>query len=118
MNILRYRKLALYLIFYYFLVCCPVVSGSGVRPADSHQLAIKPFGSDWPDGPGSEITAAICNTCHSLAIVKQQKQTKEGWKELLEWMEEEQGMPELGENEDLVLDYLTRQFGLQTSTPK
>lgn len=62
-----------------------------------------------PDAPGREEVFAYCGACHSMQLVVQQGQTRSGWSELLAWMYEEQGMPELEpEEEKLVLDYLAK----------
>ena len=65
-----------------------------------------------PPGPGREEVFDYCVACHSLAIVKQQGLSREAWDETLDWMVEEQGMPELDpEEHELVLDYLTHFYG-------
>ena len=70
------------------------------------------FGDDWPPGPGQAETGVLCNSCHSLAIVKQQQLSRETWDKLLVWMVEEQGMAEQSpERRDLILDYLATNFG-------
>ncbi len=62
-----------------------------------------------PDAPGREEVVAYCAACHSLKLVVQQGQTREGWAELLEWMYDEQEMAELEPDEEkLVLDYLAK----------
>jgi len=72
-----------------------------------------PFGERWPEGEGRELTGAWCGGCHSLNLVRQQGQTREGWDELLVWMTEKQNMPPLeGERRSLVLDYLAANFGI------
>ncbi|MCB1739423.1 MAG: cytochrome c family protein [Gammaproteobacteria bacterium] len=72
-----------------------------------------PFGGDWPQGPGRELTGFTCQACHSLAIVKQQGLPRSRWDELLDWMVEEQEMDPLQPQErTLVLDYLTAHFGV------
>lgn len=69
------------------------------------------FGPDWPAGPGQAETGRQCNACHSLAIVKQQKLTRERWDQLLSWMVSEQGMPQPApELRALILDYLATHF--------
>ncbi len=71
------------------------------------------FGSDWPPGQGRELTGHVCNACHSLAIVKQQGLSRDSWDELLDWMVEEQGMDELGdEQRQQILNFLATHFGL------
>ncbi len=81
------------------------------------------FGVDSEDwgglaaGPGREEVYYICQACHSLAIVLQQRLTRASWEETLEWMVEEQGMPE-PEPEELsaILDYLGSR--LNPDTPR
>jgi cytochrome c len=70
------------------------------------------FGPDWPAGPGQAEAGVLCNVCHSLAIVKQQRLTRDVWDGLLDWMVEEQGMPEqTPERRLLILEYLATHFG-------
>jgi cytochrome c2 len=65
-----------------------------------------------PPGPGREEVFYTCQACHSLKIVVQQGLTRHSWDETLVWMVEEQGMPELEEEErDLILDYLAEHYG-------
>lgn len=67
---------------------------------------------DLPPGPGREEVFYLCAACHSLAIVKQQGLDRVDWDETLDWMVEEQGMPELEPDErTLLLDYLTAHYG-------
>lgn len=74
--------------------------------------SIDAFGDDWPQGVGRNETGFTCNSCHSLAIVKQQGLSRGDWDDLLVWMVEEQGMPELSpQARDRVLDFLARNFG-------
>lgn len=68
-----------------------------------------------PDEPGREEVAIYCGACHSLMIVVQQGLDRESWDKLLVWMVEEQGMPELEEDErKLILDYLADHVGPDT----
>lgn len=63
------------------------------------------------DAPGVEKTYAYCTPCHSEMIVAQQGKTREHWAELLEWMTEEQGMPEIEEPDlSTILDYLAANY--------
>lgn len=65
-----------------------------------------------PRNDGVDLVAGYCGSCHSLAIVMQQRQTADGWTYLLDWMEEKQGMPPLaGDDRAAILSYLTREFG-------
>jgi cytochrome c len=70
------------------------------------------FGPGWPAGPGQAETGELCNSCHSLAIVKQQRLSRETWDKLLTWMVEKQGMAaQSPERRALMLDYLVQHFG-------
>ena len=65
-----------------------------------------------PRTEGYETVYGLCGACHSLRIVMQQHATLERWSELLLWMTEKQGMPQLSdEDEALVAAYLAEHFG-------
>ncbi len=65
-----------------------------------------------PEGAGKEEAFYSCHACHSFNLVRQQRQSRKHWDELLDWMVEEQGMSELdSEDRDLILDYLSTYFG-------
>jgi cytochrome c len=70
---------------------------------------------DWdglPPGPGREEVYYLCQPCHSLALVKQQGLSRQMWDTSLDWMVEEQGMPEPDpEERRLLLDYLSTWYG-------
>jgi|GEM_PF-1750096 len=79
-------------------------SASAFDPGDDY------FG--LPRTEGYETVYAYCGACHSLRIVMQQHVTPERWSEILIWMSEKQGMPELPpEDAAIVLDYLSEHFG-------
>ena len=64
-----------------------------------------------PRTDGAESVSLFCGSCHSLAIVMQQRQTPEGWRYLLDWMVDKQGMAPLSAvNNDLIHSYLSREF--------
>jgi cytochrome c len=70
------------------------------------------FGPNWPAGPGQAEAGVLCNSCHSLAIVKQQRLSRDTWDKLLTWMVEKQGMAKQApEQRQLILDYLVQHFG-------
>jgi cytochrome c len=51
---------------------------------------------DWgglPPGQGREEVFYLCQACHSLKTVLQQRLSRDVWDETLVWMIEEQGMP-------------------------
>ena len=66
-----------------------------------------------PPGEGREAVFNTCQACHSLAIVKQQGLSRKSWDETLDWMIEEQGMPEPEpEEREQLLTYLSGTFGI------
>lgn len=80
-----------------------------------------PAGAQWdpsdeweglPEGEGREEVFYNCIACHSSAIVQQQRLDRRTWDEVLVWMVDDMGMPEMPEDEhELVLDYLVEHFG-------
>ena len=79
------------------------------------QAQDNPFGVNWPQEEGRNLTDAWCGGCHSLNLVKQQGLTRGGWDVLLNWMSEKQKMPPLhGEQRSTVLDYLAANFGVDS----
>lgn len=59
---------------------------------------------------GYEIVNGTCSACHSISLVTQNSATREGWKDLIVWMQETQKLWDLGENEELILDYLEKNY--------
>lgn len=52
-----------------------------------------------------------CGACHSLELVKQNRATKEGWKDIITWMQETQKLWDLGVQEETILRYLSKNYG-------
>ncbi len=66
---------------------------------------------DLPPGEGRELTYASCSGCHSMMLVQQQGLSREAWKDTLDWMVAEQGMPEPPPAlREQILDYLAQVF--------
>ncbi|MCI4669250.1 MAG: monoheme cytochrome C [Bacteroidia bacterium] len=57
------------------------------------------------------LVKTTCTACHSSKLVLQNRATREGWKEMIVWMQETQKLWDLGENEDKILDYLAKYQG-------
>ncbi|MHA6248280.1 hypothetical protein ACXYMU_10115 [Pontibacter sp. CAU 1760] len=51
-----------------------------------------------------------CISCHSLDLVKNKRATREGWLSTIRWMQQTQGLWDLGENEAPIIEYLTRNY--------
>jgi len=59
---------------------------------------------------GWEVVRGTCTACHSAKLVTQNRATREGWASMIAWMQETQGLWELGEQEDIILDYLATNY--------
>ena len=57
-----------------------------------------------------QLVRGICTACHSAKLVTQNRATREGWKEMILWMQATQGLQDLGENEKPILDYLAKHY--------
>lgn len=60
---------------------------------------------------GFDIVRSQCTACHSGKLVTQNRATREGWEEMIRWMQRTQGLWPLGANEPIILDYLARHYG-------
>ena len=51
-----------------------------------------------------------CISCHSPKLISQNRSTRAGWKQMIIWMQETQGLHDLGEEQAFVLDYLSKNY--------
>jgi len=59
---------------------------------------------------GFDIVRASCTTCHSAKLVTQNRATEEGWRQMIRWMQETQGLWDLEEKEPIILKYLSTHY--------
>lgn len=59
---------------------------------------------------GFDIVRGTCTACHSAKLVTQNRATREGWAHMIDWMQETQGLWDLGKNEAIILDYLAKHY--------
>lgn len=59
---------------------------------------------------GFDIVRGTCTACHSAKLVTQNRATREGWTEMIRWMQAKQGLWDLGPNEPVILDYLAANY--------
>jgi hypothetical protein len=59
---------------------------------------------------GFDIVRGTCTACHSAKLVTQNRATREGWEQMIRWMQETQGLWDLGKNEDAILTYLAQNY--------
>jgi len=57
-----------------------------------------------------QIIIGSCTSCHSAKLITQNKATREGWKGMIKWMQATQGLPDLGKNEPVILNYLAKYY--------
>ena len=57
-----------------------------------------------------ELIKGTCTSCHSAKLITQNRATREGWTEMIRWMQETQGLWELGSNEKIIVDYLAEYY--------
>lgn len=68
--------------------------------------------------PGFEEVRQTCTVCHSPMLITQNKANREGWLEMIRWMQKNQGLRQLEpELEKTILDYLSTNYG-QTTTSR
>ena len=72
-----------------------------------------------PEGPGREVTFYVCTPCHSTAVIRRSGLTRPQWDDLMDWMVQRQGMPELNpELRRTVVDYLAQAFPPRRAAPR
>jgi hypothetical protein len=59
---------------------------------------------------GFDLVRGTCTACHSAKLVTQNRATREGWTEMIRWMQAKQGLWDLGVNEPIILDYLAANY--------
>ena len=62
------------------------------------------------DAPGLQETVNNCTTCHSAKLVMQNRMSSERWHATIRWMQETQNLWDLGENEDIIVNYLVTNY--------
>jgi hypothetical protein len=64
---------------------------------------------------GCQEVMTTCGACHSLDLVTQNRATRDGWKDIIVWMQETQKLWDLGPQEDVILDYLAKNYAPENS---
>ena len=57
-----------------------------------------------------DVVRGNCTACHSGKLIAQNRATREGWQQMIRWMQETQGLWDLGKNEPKILDYLATHY--------
>lgn len=59
---------------------------------------------------GFPLVLGNCISCHSAKLITQNRATREGWQEMIHWMQQSQGLGDLGKLEEPILDYLATHY--------
>ncbi len=59
---------------------------------------------------GFDLVRGTCTSCHSAQLITQNRATREGWLQMIRWMQQTQGLWDLGVNESQILDYLSKHY--------
>jgi hypothetical protein len=59
---------------------------------------------------GFDAVRKNCTGCHSPKLITQNRATREGWHQMIRWMQETQGLWDLGRYESTILDYLAEHY--------
>jgi hypothetical protein len=68
------------------------------------------------DAEGLFIVVNNCTNCHSAKLVTQNRMTAERWNATIEWMQETQNLWDLGENQEVIVNYLVTNYPPKKST--
>ena len=66
-----------------------------------------------PPGDGVDLVLENCTACHSTEIIRENRMSRKAWDETITWMQEKQGLWELGKDRKIILDYLSKAQGLE-----
>ena len=64
----------------------------------------------FAEGEGLTTVINNCTNCHSAKLVTQNRMTKEQWQATIHWMQETQNLWDLGDNEEIILNYLATHY--------
>ncbi|MBL4715287.1 MAG: monoheme cytochrome C [Bacteroidia bacterium] len=59
---------------------------------------------------GYKMVKQQCISCHSSKLIIQNRATKEGWTNIIQWMQETQNLWDLGKNEEIIVNYLAKNY--------
>jgi len=60
--------------------------------------------------PGFETVSTHCTVCHSSMLITRSRATRDGWRAMIRWMQETQGLWSLGDKEEEILHYLATNY--------
>jgi hypothetical protein len=81
-----------------------------INPADTLVIDGVHVASGLIVADGYEIVRTRCMRCHKGKTITQNRMERDGWEEAIRWMQETQGLEDLGEHESIILDYLAKNY--------
>ncbi len=99
-------------------ICLPVISALLVSGISRAEVKAVDEATGFVIDRGWELANAHCAACHSAQIVTQNRMDRNGWEDTIRQMQAEHGLWDLGEAELVILDYLTRHYGITDTRPR
>jgi hypothetical protein len=62
------------------------------------------------DAEGLMTVVNNCTNCHSAKLVTQNRMNTERWNETIKWMQKTQNLWDLGENQEIIVNYLVSNY--------
>lgn len=65
------------------------------------------------EAQGVMTVISNCTSCHSSKIILQNRMSAESWNTTIKWMQETQNLWDLGENQEIIVNYLTTNYPIE-----
>ncbi|GAB3526402.1 hypothetical protein GCM10027443_01500 [Pontibacter brevis] len=65
--------------------------------------------------PGLDVVKRTCVSCHSPKLITDKRASRDGWIATIRWMQQNQGLWDLGKDEAVIVDYLAKNYPLQNT---
>ena len=88
----------------------PTIAEAPAAPVEPQIINGKDVETSLLVGEGWQTVKATCTACHSSQLILQNRFSREGWHQKIVWMQETQGLWDLGESEPIILDYLAAYY--------
>ena len=112
---LRYPTILVLLFLTAFGVAtCQQDPGPGEDPAPAAPPRGVVDGIDTLTGLVAEgdylLVKGNCLACHSAKLITQNRADRQGWADMIDWMQETQGLQDLGPQEQPIVEYLATHY--------
>lgn len=65
------------------------------------------------EAQGVMTVISNCTSCHSSKLILQNRMSAESWNTTIKWMQETQNLWDLGENQEIIVNYLTTNYPIE-----